>query len=134
MIANSSSVSWGVRTAVRLVEDEQVRLLVERLDDLHALADPDRKVLDQGVGVHVEAVALGDLHDPGPGRALSRTISGPRVDSTPSMTFSVTVNTGTSMKCWWTIPIPALIASPGSRKATGEPSTRISPSSWRYRP
>ncbi len=55
----------------------------------------------------------------------------PRVDSTPSMTFSVTVKTGTSMKCWWTIPIPAAIASPGSLKTTGFPSMRISPSSGR---
>ena len=37
----------------------------------------------------------------------------PRVDSVPSMTFSATVKTGTSMKCWWTIPMPAAMASPG---------------------
>ena len=49
--------------------------------------------------------------------------------STPSMTFSATVNTGTSMKCWWTMPILALIASLGDRIVTGWPSIRISPSS-----
>src|SRR5438093_7323626 len=56
------------------------------------------------------------------------------VVSMPSITFSVTVNTGTSMKCWWTIPRPAAIASPGDPNRTGSPSIRISPSSAWYRP
>ena len=38
------------------------------------------------------------------------------------MTFSATVNTGTSMKCWWTMPILALIASFGEWIVTGLPS------------
>ena len=38
------------------------------------------------------------------------------VDSWPSMTFSATVKTGISMKCWWTMPMPARIASPGPWK------------------
>ena len=83
-----------------LVEDEDVRLAIERLEDLDALPDADRQVLDDRVGIHLEAVALGDLDDPGPrgadGRASRR---GPCVSSTPSMMFSVTVKTGTSMKC-----------------------------------
>ena len=52
-----------------------------------------------------------------------------RVVSAPSITFSVTVNTGTSMKCWCTMPIPASIASPGPRNRRAVPSTTISPSS-----
>ena len=44
------------------------------------------------------------------------------------MTFSATVNTGTSMKCWCTMPIPAAIESLGDLNVTGSPSTRISPS------
>ena len=31
----------------------------------------------------------------------------------PRVTFSATVNTGTSMKCWCTIPMPAAMASFG---------------------
>ena len=31
----------------------------------------------------------------------------------PRVTFSATVNTGTSMKCWCTIPMPAAMASLG---------------------
>ena len=52
----------------------------------------------------------------------------------PSMMFSVTVNTGTSMKCWWTMPMPASMASAGPPNLTGFPSIRISPSSGWYRP
>jgi hypothetical protein len=45
------------------------------------------------------------------------------------MMFSVTLNTGTSMKCWCTIPIPASMASPGLRNRRVSPLTTISPSS-----
>ena len=48
--------------------------------------------------------------------------------------FSATVITLTSMKCWWTMPIPSSIAAAGEPMSTGRPSTRISPSSGRYRP
>ena len=54
---------------------------------------------------------------------------GPLTCSAPSITFSATVKTGTSMKCWCTIPIPAAIASDGPFSFSGLPSTRISPSS-----
>jgi len=53
---------------------------------------------------------------------------GREVCSWPSITFSATVKTGTSMKCWWTMPMPAAMASPGELKVTGFPSTTISPS------
>ena len=51
------------------------------------------------------------------------------VVSLPSMTFSATVKTGMSMKCWWTMPMPAAIASPGPVKCWTSPSSSISPSS-----
>ena len=35
------------------------------------------------------------------------------------MTFSATVKTGTSMKCWCTMPMPAAMASPGPAKRDG---------------
>ena len=87
MIPNSSSVSNGVSTARRLVEDEDVALAVERLEDLDALADADRQVLDLGVGVDVELVLLGQLDDPlarggsvEGRRARSVTVSAPERD------------------------------------------------------
>ena len=33
------------------------------------------------------------------------------------------------MKCWWTMPMPAAIASPGEEKVTGRPSIAMVPSS-----
>ncbi len=48
--------------------------------------------------------------------------------------FSATVMTGMSMKCWWTMPMPAAMASFDERMVTGRPSTRISPESGRVRP
>ena len=50
-------------------------------------------------------------------------------DSMPSVTFSATVKTGTSMKCWCTMPMPASIASFGEPNFAGLPLIRISPSS-----
>ena len=48
----------------RLVEDEDLGVAGERLDDLDPLLDADGQVLDQRVGVDVEAEPLGDLADP----------------------------------------------------------------------
>ena len=45
-----------------LVEDQDVRAAVERLEDLHALLHADGDVLNFGVGVDGQPVALGDLH------------------------------------------------------------------------
>ncbi len=53
------------------------------------------------------------------------------VSSLPSITFSATVKTGTSMKCWWTMPMPAAMASPGPVKDWTSPSRTIWPSSAR---
>src|SRR5690606_37447820 len=39
-----------------------------------------------------------------------------------------------SMKCWWTMPMPAAMASARDRKVTRSPLTRISPSSGRCIP
>ena len=44
-------------------------------------------------------------------RAPSRSSSGPLRISLPRMTFSATVNTGMSWKCWCTMPIPWAMAS-----------------------
>jgi hypothetical protein len=46
-----------------LVQDEDVRLAVERLDDLDPLPDADWQVLDQRVGIDPQAVLLRHLDD-----------------------------------------------------------------------
>ncbi|EPJ40977.1 putative ABC transporter ATP-binding protein YufO [Streptomyces afghaniensis 772] len=47
----------------RLVQDEGAGAAVEDLEDLHALAGGDAELLDQEVGLDVEAVALGEFLD-----------------------------------------------------------------------
>ena len=54
----------------RLVEDEDVRAAVERLQDLDALLLADRDVLDAGMRVDGQRVALGELADPLLGRPV----------------------------------------------------------------
>src|SRR5919199_1438275 len=61
-------------------------------------------------------------------------MAGPTVDSAPSMTFSATVSGATSMKCWWTMPMPRAIALRGESKCTTWPSSRIWPSSGEVNP
>ena len=50
-----------------LVEHEHLGVARERLDDLDPLLDADGEVLDEGVGVDVEAELVGDLLDPAAG-------------------------------------------------------------------
>ena len=86
---NSCSLSAGVSTRGRLVEDEDRRVAAQALDDLDPLALPGRQDPDAGVGVDVEPVVLADLADPGPRRGGSS-----RAGS-PSTTFSQTVRAST---------------------------------------
>ena len=49
-----------------------------------------------------------------------------------SATFSATVNAGTDVKCWWTIPIPSRRASRGESPGRATSSTSTTPASgWR---
>ena len=50
------------------------------------------------------------------------------------MMLSSTVKHSTSLKCWWTMPIPKSLASLGSLMETTWPSFLITPSSGWYRP
>ena len=70
--ANSSSTSCGTRTAVGSSRIEHPGAAVEDLEDLDALPLADAEVLDERVGIDAEAVALGELADPGARRAAVR--------------------------------------------------------------
>ncbi len=118
----------------RLVEDEAPGVAHQRLDDLDPLLDADGQVLDGGAGIDGQAVAGRQLLDLGAGAPCGRAGRSSLVFSTPSITFSATVKTGTSLKCWWTIPMPAAMASLGPLNCTGSPSSSTSPSSAWYRP
>ncbi|MNT32723.1 hypothetical protein D3C72_1686200 [compost metagenome] len=55
-----------------LVEDQDARAAVQRLEDFHALALADREAADGRVGLHRQAEALGDLEQPRTGRGAAR--------------------------------------------------------------
>ena len=99
-----------------LVEDEDLGVPEQHLDDLDPLLDADRELLDDGVRIDLEVVLGGDVPHVLAGLADVEDAARPSVGSTPSTTFSATVKTGTSMKCWWTMPMPAAMASPGPVK------------------
>ena len=98
----------------RLVEDDDPGTAVEHLEDLHPLPGTDAELLDQPVGLDAEPVGVGDAHDLG-SRAPPPM---PCSFSAPSTTFSRTVKLSASMKCWNTMPTPALIASAGECSVT----------------
>ena len=110
-----------------LVEDQDVGLPEQRLDQLDALLLPDRQLADQRVGGDRQAVALGELADARPHGVEVE--DGPLRISLPSTTFSATVRTGISWKCWCTIPMPTSIASRGAAK-TGSPLAISPASGW----
>ncbi len=67
MTPSSSSVSWGVSTAVGSSRMSRSTPPGERLEDLDALLGADGQVLDRDVRVDAEAVPLGELADHLPG-------------------------------------------------------------------
>ncbi len=128
MMPISSSVSWGVRTAVG---SSNTSTFASRES---ALMISTRCCAPTG---RSPTSASGSIWKPKRAatsftweRALSRSRAPmPVVSSCPSMTFSATVKTGMSMKCWCTMPMPAAIASPGPEKCCTSPSMTMSPSS-----
>ena len=59
-----------------LVQDQHLGVADQRLDDLHPLLGAHGQVLDQGVGLHVEAELPGQPADVGPGLARGRASPG----------------------------------------------------------
>src|SRR6202050_340795 len=133
MIRNRSSVSAGVSTAVGSSR------ISTRASLTSALTISTRCWMPTG---RFSTTASGSTSRPyrwdssRTSRRVLRRSSSPdgRVSSMPSVTFSATVNTGTSMKCWCTMPMPAAMASFGEPNRTAWLSIRISPSSGWYSP
>ncbi len=113
MTLNSFSVSCGVRTAVGLVQNQDIRATVEHLDDLQRLLLADAHLVDLLVKVEVELIFSQMA------RALSWTfqVEFRRLPMDRAI-FSVAENTSTSLKCWWIIPMPRSSASRGERMVT----------------
>ena len=92
----------------RLVEDEDLGAAVERLQDLDALLLADGDVGDERGGIDGEPVLLRQLAHALLGCRARRAARRRVPARSPSTMFSATVITGMSMKCWCTMPMPAL--------------------------
>ena len=126
MMSSSSSVSWGVSTAVGSSR------ISTRASRTRALMISTRCCTPTGRSSTTASGSTWKPYSSEISRILRRVASrsrrpAARVCSSPRATFSATVNTGISMKCWCTMPMPASMASPGPLNRTGVPSTRISP-------
>ena len=113
-----------------LVQDQDVGAAEQRLEDLDPLLHAHRQARRPARRDRPRGRSRARAPRPRRGRARRRR---PRVKppSAPSSRFSRTVNGSTSMKCWWTMPMPALIAScgPADRRSAGR-----RPGSRRCRP
>jgi hypothetical protein len=83
--------------AGRLVEDQDLGAAIERLQDFDALLQADRQLLDERIGIDLEAVFL--LQPLQLGARLGDAAGEQAPPSAPSMMFSSTVKFSTSMKC-----------------------------------
>ena len=124
----SASASAGVSTAVGSSRMRMSAPRYERLQDFDPLLQADRAARRRSHRDRRRARSRAQAAPArrAPSRRRRRSSTPP---SAPSMTFSSTVSGSTSMKCWWTMPMPARIASAGERIADGLPLTRISPES-----
>ena len=113
----------------RLVEDQDLRAAVERLQDLDALLLADRDAVDARVRDRRRGRSARRARARACVRRRSRAARPPCRGSMASTMFSATVITGISMKCWCTIPIPCSIAAFVEPRSIGLPFSRISPSS-----
>ena len=128
MIRNRSSVSPGVSTAVGSSRISTLAWRISALMISTRCCTPTGRSSTRASGLTCSPYRSDSSRTSRRARRRSSRPSA-RVGSTPSITFSATVNTGTSMKCWCTMPMCALIASLGEWITTGLPSTRISPAS-----
>ena len=87
-----------------LVQDQDVRAAEQGLEDLDPLLHAHGQARHRRVEVDLEPVVALQRRDLGPG-PLGALGQGEAALG-PSSRFSSTVNGSTSMKCWWTMPMP----------------------------
>ncbi len=63
MTSKRPSTSWGVSTAVGLIEDQDIGVAIQQLDDLNPLLNARPEVFDDRVRVHIESIAIRYLAD-----------------------------------------------------------------------
>ena len=83
----------------RLVEDQDARAAIQRLQDLDALLLADRQVADQRVGIDAAARSRAPSRSSSARACREAVRAAAAPASAPSTTFSSTVNVSTSMKC-----------------------------------
>jgi hypothetical protein len=110
-----------------LVEDQDAGAAVQRLEDLDPLPLADRQRADARLGLHRQAEAL--RHVEQALRAAARRLTGRHKGSVPSSTLSSTDRLSASVKCWWTMPMPAASAARGWPGGKGWPNTSMEPAS-----
>ena len=113
----------------RLVEDDDPGAAGQDLQDLDALLDADREQADAFGRVDLQAEIARDS-----AAVFSIWARWSIRPAAPDLHAEEDVRrrpsgTGTSLKCWWTMPRPAAIAVAGLAMTCGLPSIRISPSS-----
>ena len=129
----SSSTSWGTSTAVG---SSKIRIFAPRKRTLaistRCLSPTPRLASDSSGSIsrpYKSAISINFL------RASSYFTTKPnRVGSLPKITFSKTVALSANLKCWWTMPMPNLIASCGDRRVTSLPKNLMCPASGLTRP
>ena len=96
----------GRQHAGGLVEDQDIGAAIERLQDFDALLLADREVLDDRIGIDVEAV-FAWRGAAARARALSTLGREQRGVLGAENDVLETVKLSTSMKCWCTMPMPS---------------------------
>jgi hypothetical protein len=89
-----------------LVHDQDAGVAEQGLEDLDLLLQADRQLVDAASGSRSKpkrSISSRALR-----RAARCRAPVPRRGSAPSTRFSATVSVSTSMKCWWTMPMPCV--------------------------
>ena len=134
MTPSSSSVSCGVSTAVGSSRISRSTWRESALRISTRCWVPTGRSSISAVGVHGQAVLLRERAHHRAGAVEMSSTPPPRVGSWPSIMFSATVMTGTSWKCWCTMPMPRRMASRGSLIGVVSPLTLTVPESGVMRP
>ena len=118
--SNSSSVSWGVKTAVG---SSMIMILAPLMStfmiSIFCIWPTERSLtLAMGSILKLYFFATSSVIS----TAFLKSKRPFFMGSTPRTTFSATVRDGISIKCWWTIPIPFSMASRVLRIFTSFPS------------
>ena len=122
-VANSTGGLLRRQHGGRLVEDQDARVAVERLQDLDPLLLAERELPDRAPAGRRRGRSCSQARRPSPrsGAARSGTTRRPAAACSPSTMFSATVKGSTRRKCWCTIPTPASSASRGLANSTCSP-------------